>query len=69
MSKAEDFRGKTAEELQTQVAEMKKELFNLRFQQASGELANNARFKEVRKQVARALTELGAIKRKSKKAA
>lgn len=69
MSKAEDFRGKTAEELQTQVAEMKKELFNLRFQQASGELSNNARFKEVRKQVARALTELGAIKRKSKKAA
>lgn len=69
MSKAEDFRGKTAEELQTHVAEMKKELFNLRFQQASGELANNSRFKEVRKNIARALTELGTIKRKSKKAA
>lgn len=69
MAKNEDFRGKTAEELQTQVAEMKKELFNLRFQLATGELANNARFKEVRRNVARALTELGSIKRKSKKAA
>lgn len=69
MAKNEDFRGKTAEELQTQVAEMKKELFNLRFQLATGELANNARFKEVRKNIARALTELGGIKRKSKKAA
>lgn len=69
MAKNEDFRGKTAEELQTQVAEMKKELFNLRFQLATGELANNARFKEVRRNIARALTELGGIKRKSKKAA
>lgn len=69
MAKNEDFRGKSAEELQTQVAEMKKELFNLRFQLATGELANNARFKEVRRNIARALTELGGIKRKSKKAA
>ncbi|MFO1242492.1 MAG: 50S ribosomal protein L29 [Rickettsiales bacterium] len=69
MAKNEDFRGKSADELQTQVAEMKKELFNLRFQLATGELANNARFREVRKNIARALTELGSIKRKSKKAA
>ena len=57
------------QQLRDSLVQLKKEAFNLRFQQASGELANNARFKEVRKQVARALTELGAIKRKSKKAA
>lgn len=45
-------------ELVEKLAEAKKELFNLRFQLATGQLENNARIKQVRKQVARINTEL-----------
>jgi ribosomal protein L29 len=42
MAKAtEAFKGKSVEELQGAVADLKKELFNLRFQKASGELTNH----------------------------
>lgn len=54
--KMEDLLGKKREELVSLVAAKKKELFNLRFQQASGELTNTARFKEVRRDVARIRT-------------
>ena len=40
--------------------EAKKELFNLRFQLATGQLENTARLKEVKKEVARAKTEMRA---------
>ncbi len=54
----EEFRGRSADELNALVAAYKRELMNLRFQRASGELANSARFKEVRRSVARAKTAL-----------
>jgi large subunit ribosomal protein L29 len=60
-AKVESMTGKTADELKTIVAERKKELLNLRFQKAAGQLENTARFKEARKEIARAKTALGAL--------
>ncbi|MGB1539880.1 MAG: 50S ribosomal protein L29 [Rickettsiales bacterium] len=57
--KAAELRGKSADELKGQLVELKKELFNLRFQQATGELQNPARFRQVRRDVARIKTLLG----------
>ena len=54
--KAEELRGKTPDELQTQLLELKKEAFNLRFQRASGQLENTARVRQVRRDVARLKT-------------
>lgn len=54
--KASELRGKSADELQGQLVELKKELFNLRFQKATGELENTARFRQVRRDVARVKT-------------
>ncbi len=68
-SKMEEFRGKSPEELQGVIFALKRELFNLRFQQAAGELSNVARFREVRKDIARAKTALKQLALKSKKAA
>ncbi|MCH2546815.1 MAG: 50S ribosomal protein L29 [Alphaproteobacteria bacterium] len=54
--KASELRGKTADELKGQLVDLKKELFNLRFQKATGELQNTARFRQVRRDVARVKT-------------
>jgi large subunit ribosomal protein L29 len=62
---SEQFKGKSVEELQGTVADLKKELFNLRFQKASGELTNTSRFRVARREIARILTHL----RKTKNAA
>ena len=59
---SEAFKGKSAEELQGNVADLKKELFNLRFQKASGELKNTSRFREAKREIARILTQLRTIK-------
>ena len=48
--------GKTADELQKDLFSAKKELFNLRFQNATNQLDNTARIKEVRKNIARIQT-------------
>ena len=48
--------GKTADELQKDLVSAKKELFNLRFQNATNQLDNTARIKEVRKNNARIQT-------------
>ncbi|AMJ40149.1 50S ribosomal protein L29 [bioreactor metagenome] len=48
--------GKTADELQRDLVSAKKELFNLRFQNATNQLDNTARIKEVRKSIARIQT-------------
>ncbi len=53
-----DFAGKSADELKAQVAELKKELFNLRFQKAAGELSNTSRFRAAKREIARILTHL-----------
>lgn len=47
-----------AEELRRQVAESRRELFNLRFQNATGQLENTGQLREVRKNIARLLTVL-----------
>ena len=52
----EELRGKTSEELTQNLTDAKKELFNLRFQNATNQLDNSARIKEVRKNIARIQT-------------
>jgi large subunit ribosomal protein L29 len=54
--KAEDLRAKTVDELSTQLVQLKKEAFNLRFQKASGQLENTVRVRQVRRDIARVLT-------------
>ena len=54
--KAEEIRALTSEELQKKLADLKTELFNLRFQLATGQLDNSARVKAVRKDIARVKT-------------
>ncbi len=58
--KAEELRGRTPDELKTQLLELKKEAFNLRFQRASGQLENTARVRQVRRDIARIKTILNA---------
>jgi large subunit ribosomal protein L29 len=60
MAKAQDLRAKSADELTSRLAELKKEQFNLRFQRASGQLANTAQFSNVRREIAQIKTILGA---------
>ena len=52
----EGLKGKTAAELQEELVAAKKELFNLRFQDATNQLDNTSRIKEVRKNIARIQT-------------
>ena len=49
-------RGKTAEQLNDELAALQKEQFNLRFQRASGQLENTARVRTVRRDIARIKT-------------
>ena len=46
----------TSQELETKIKELKEELFNLRFQLATGQLENTARISQVRKSIARMKT-------------
>lgn len=56
--KMEELKGKTNDELTAELAKLKKELFNLRFQRASGELGATHRFRQVKKDVARIMTQV-----------
>src|SRR5215469_3344456 len=63
---AADLRGSTEEELDNKLAEAKIELFNLRFQAATGQLESHGRLRAVRKEIARIYTvkrerELGIV--------
>ena len=58
MATAADISEYDTEELERQLGETRRELFNLRFQLATGQLDNVARINHVRKDVARMLTEL-----------
>ena len=60
MAKKEDLSDKTNAALVNGLADSKRELFNLRFQLATGQLENSARISEVRKEVARIKTEIRA---------
>lgn len=56
MSKPADLKVKTDDELQTQLSELKREQFNLRFQTATNQLEKPARVREVRRDIARIKT-------------
>ncbi len=65
--KAADIRAKTQDELSDELANLKKEQFNLRFQKATGQLERTARVRQVRKDIARIKT-IAAQKAAGKKA-
>ena len=52
----EELKGQSVTDLNAQLVEAKKELFNLRFQNATNQLDNTRRIKEVRKNIARIQT-------------
>lgn len=58
IKKAPEFRGFSNEELKTKLIEAKEELFNLRFQAATGQLESHGRLKAVRGEIARIYTVL-----------
>ena len=58
-----ELRGKSVEELNEELVAAKKELFNLRFQNATNQLDNTSRIKEVRKKIARIQTLITEAKR------
>lgn len=60
--KIAELQGKTQDELNALIGDLKKEQFNLRFQQTSGELENTARIREVRRTIAQAKTLLNQQK-------
>src|SRR5678815_1477937 len=59
MTKVEEFRDRSVDQLGDELAKLKKEQFNLRFQRASGQLENTARFRVVRRDIARIMTVRG----------
>ena len=56
--KAEELKGKSPDELTKMLVEMRKEQFNLRFQQSGGQLENTAQMRKVRRDIARVKTML-----------
>ncbi len=56
--KAKEFRDFTTQELETKILSLKEELFNLRFQMATGQLDNPMRIKTVKKDIAKSKTVL-----------
>jgi large subunit ribosomal protein L29 len=56
LAKPQDLREMTDEELEEQLAERRQELFNLRFQAATGAVENTARLKYAKREIARILT-------------
>jgi large subunit ribosomal protein L29 len=61
--KSSDVRAKSVDELKSELAELRKEQFNLRFQRASGQLENTSRVRVVRRDIARIMTVLGERQR------
>ncbi len=57
-SKADDFRAKSVDELNTELSGLKKEQFNLRFQRANGQVENTGRIRTLRRDIARIQTVL-----------
>ena len=54
--KASELRDLTPDQLDDRLRELREELFNLRFQQATRQLTNTSRIREVRRDIARVLT-------------
>jgi len=61
--KASDLRSRTLDELTVEVDTLGREIFNLRFQRAGGQLENTARVRQVRRDIARIKTILGERRR------
>ena len=57
--KIADLRAKSADELKEMLLDLRKESFNMRFQQATGQFENTARVRQVRRDIARIKTLLG----------
>jgi len=66
--KGRDLRSQTADQLSEQAETLGKEIFNLRFQRASGQLENTARVRQARRGIARIKTVLGERQRAAAKA-
>ena len=62
-TKPSDLRSRSEDELNEQIDTLGKEIFNLRFQRASGQLENTARVRQVRRDIARIKTILGERRR------
>ena len=56
MARKDDLNVKTDDQLQTQLADLKREQFNLRFQSATNQLEKPSRVREVRRSIARIKT-------------
>jgi large subunit ribosomal protein L29 len=56
MRTSEDLKAMSPDQLDDELIKLKKEQFNLRFQRATGQLANTARVREVRRDIARIKT-------------
>ena len=54
---AQELREKTPDQLREDLVALKKEAFNLRFQQATGQLENTAEFKKIRRKIAQIKTD------------
>jgi len=57
-TKTDDFRAKSADELNSQLSNLQKEQFNLRFQRANGQVDNTGRIRVLRRDIARIQTVL-----------
>ena len=62
----EELKTKTTTEINNELVAAKKELFNLRFQNATNQLDNTSRIKEVRKNIARIQTVISELSKASK---
>ena len=65
MVKTKDLRAMTIDELETKLTENKKEQFNLRIQQSTGQLTNTAQVRKVRKEIAKINTLITERKKNS----
>ena len=63
--KGSDLRARTGDELTDDLDTLGKEIFNLRFQRASGQLENTARVRQVSREIARIKTILGERQRRA----
>ena len=68
-ARASDLRTRSDDELSEQANNLGKEIFNLRFQRASGQLENTARVRQVRREIARINTLLGERRRRASQGA
>jgi large subunit ribosomal protein L29 len=65
VTKASDLRPRTTDELTAELDTLGREIFNLRFQRASGQLENTARVRQARRDIARIRTILGERRRQA----